>query len=203
MIVLPLSGLSDKLENISDKNRKCFRVIHNISFSDMDRVAHFVDTFKDKSVDKNATELAVKLRDEKLPKAIYKRNLKRFEIDWSGMDGINLETHKKYFNGNLQLIYPIIISPYIIDFVTEFYKIMLRLIDRSSKKVAASELSILKYELQCHLWILKEACDWFVGREKEIDELKAYITGLSKSCFVVYGPPGSGKDLIPLFTNVW
>ena len=80
--------------------------------------------------------------------------------------------------------------------MTEFYKIMLRLIDRSSKKVAASELSILKYELQCHLWILKEACDWFVGREKEIEEIKDYITGLSKSCFVVYGPPGSGKCLL-------
>ena len=102
MIVLPQLGLSDKVESISDKNRKYFRVIHNISFSDMDTVAHFVDTFKDKSVDKNATELAVKLRDEKLPKAIYKRNMKRFEIDWSGMDGVNLETHKKYFTGLYQ-----------------------------------------------------------------------------------------------------
>ena len=96
---MPLSGLSDKLENISDKNRKYFRVIHNISFSDMDTVAHFVDTFKDKSVDKNATELAVKLRDEKLPKAIYKRNMKRFEIDWSGFEGISLESHSSYFTG--------------------------------------------------------------------------------------------------------
>ena len=65
----------------------------------MDKVAHYVDTFKDGSVDKNAAELAVKLRDERLTKAIYKRNLKRFEIDWSGIDGLNLETHSKYFNG--------------------------------------------------------------------------------------------------------
>ena len=65
----------------------------------MDKVAHYVDTFKDGSVDKNAAELAVKLRDERLTKAIYKRNLKRFEIDWSGIDGLSLETHSKYFNG--------------------------------------------------------------------------------------------------------
>ena len=44
---------------------------------------------------------------------------------------------------------------YFSDFVTEFYKIMLRLIDRNSKRVATSELSVLKYELQCHLWIMK------------------------------------------------
>ena len=65
----------------------------------MDKAAFYVDTFKDGSVDKNAGELAIKLRDEKLQKAIYKRNSKRFEIDWSGMDGISLETHSKYFNG--------------------------------------------------------------------------------------------------------
>lgn len=82
-----------------------------------------------------------------------------------------------------------------LDFVTEFYKIMLRLIDRSSKKVERSELGELKYELQCHLWILKEACAWFVGRVPEIDRVKQYITGLSNHCFVVYGPPGSGKQL--------
>mgnify|MGYP001406718865 CR=1 FL=1 len=80
-----------------------------------------------------------------------------------------------------------------LDFVTEFYKIMLRLIDRSSKKVERSELGELKYELQCHLWILKEACAWFVGRVPEIDQVKQYITGLSNHCFVVYGPPGSGN----------
>ena len=70
---------------------------------------------------------------------------------------------------------------------------MLRLIDRSSKKVERSELGELKYELQRHLWILKEACAWFVGRVSEIDQVKQYITGLSNQCFVVYGPPGSGK----------
>ena len=32
--------------------------------------------------------------------------------------------------------------------MTEFYKMMIRLVDRSSKKVARSELSVLKYELQ-------------------------------------------------------
>ena len=151
-----------------DSKDDCFafvRVIHNISYSDMDKVAHYVDTLKDGSVDKSATELAVKLRDEKLVKAIYKRNLKRFEIDWSGMEGISLESHQKYFT----------------DFVTEFYKIMIRLIDRSSKKVARSELGVLKYELQSHLWIMKVACDWFVGREKEISNIKQYITGRQQS----------------------
>ena len=34
------------------------------------------------------------------------------------------------------------------EFVTEFYKMMLRLIDRGAKKVVRSELNLLKYELQ-------------------------------------------------------
>ena len=42
---------------------------------------------------------------------------------------------------------------------------------------------------------MKEACDWFVGREKETAQIQQYITGFSNNCFVVYGPPGSGKLL--------
>ena len=162
----------------------------------MDKAAFYVDTFKDGSVDKNAGELAIKLRDEKLQKAIYKRNSKRFEIDWSGMDGISLETHSKYFNGKTLCLsgWTYLFNISSIDFVTEFYKIMLRLIDRSAKKVERSELGMLKYELHCHLWILSEACSWFVGRSSEVDRVKQYITGLSTHCFVVYGAPGSGNN---------
>ena len=40
--------------------------------------------------------------------------------------------------------------------------------------------------------IFKDACDWFVGREKETAQIQQYITGFSNNCFVVYGPPGSG-----------
>ena len=126
--------------------------------------------------EKNASDAASKLRDEKLPQFIYKRNCKRFEIDWSGFDGLSLETHESYFK----------------EFVTEFYRMMLRLIDKGSKNVDKSELGILKYELQVlaqpnpnhlktdtyvqgHLWILKDACDWFVGREEEVDAIKQYI----------------------------
>ena len=162
----------------------------------MDKAAFYVDTFKDGSVDKNAGELAIKLRDEKLQKAIYKRNSKRFEIDWSGMDGISLETHSKYFNGKTLCLsgWTYLLNIFSLDFVTEFYKIMLRLIDRSAKKVERSELGMLKYELHCHLWILSEACSWFVGRSSEVDRVKQYITGLSTHCFVVYGAPGSGNN---------
>ena len=38
------------------------RVIHNMSFSDMEKVSRYVDTVKDGSVDKNATEMAVRER---------------------------------------------------------------------------------------------------------------------------------------------
>ena len=65
----------------------------------MEKVSLYVDTFKDGSVDKSATEMAVKLRDEKLPRSIYKRNCKRFEIDWSGFEGVSLESHSGYFTG--------------------------------------------------------------------------------------------------------
>ena len=34
---------------------------------------------------------------------------------------------------------------------------MLRLIDRGAKRVASSELNLLKYELQGHLWTMREA----------------------------------------------
>ena len=82
--------------------------------------------------------------------------------------------------------------------MTEFYKVMLRLIDRSSKKVATSELSVLKYELQRHLWTLSEAAAWFVGRQQEVATVRRYITGLSRNCFVIYGPPGSGQYIFLL-----
>ena len=80
--------------------------------------------------------------------------------------------------------------------MTEFYKMMLRLIDRGAKKVVRSELNLLKYELQGHLWTLKEASDWFCGKEQEVESIRQYITGLSTSCYVVYGPPGSGKTFL-------
>ena len=70
----------------------------------MQKVSLYVDTFKDGSVDKAATEMAVKLRDEKLPRSIYKRNCKRFEIDWSGFEGVSLESHSSYFTGQFQSI---------------------------------------------------------------------------------------------------
>ena len=44
-----------------------------------------------------------------------------------------------------------------------------------------------------HLWRLKEAADWFVGRKQEVEELQSYITGMSRHSFVLYGGPGSGK----------
>ena len=169
----------------------------------MDKVVHYLDTFKDGSVDKNATELAGKLRDEKLQAAIYKRNFKKFEIDWTGIDGISLETHSKYFNGMLLTFDKNIFyhkTP--ADFVTEFYKVMLRLIDRSSKKVATSELSVLKYELQRHLWTLSEAAAWFVGRQQEVATVRRYITGLSRNCFVIYGPPGSGQNIFVIYLKI-
>ena len=80
--------------------------------------------------------------------------------------------------------------------MTEFYKMMLRLIERGAKRVASSELNLLKYELQGHLWILKEACDWFCGKEEEVETIRSYITGLSTASFVLYGPPGSGKTYL-------
>ena len=83
-----------------------------------------------------------------------------------------------------------------IEFVTEFYKMMLRLIERGAKRVASSELNLLKYELQGHLWILKEASDWFCGKEEEVETIRRYITGLSTASFVLYGPPGSGKTYL-------
>ena len=83
-----------------------------------------------------------------------------------------------------------------VEFVTEFYKMMLRLIERGAKRVASSELNLLKYELQGHLWILKEAADWFCGKEEEVETIRRYITGLSTASFVLYGPPGSGKTYL-------
>ena len=55
--------------------------------------------------------------------------------------------------------------------MTEFYKIMLRLIDRGAKRVASSELNLLKYELQGHLWTMREA----VTIEKIKKNMKIYI----------------------------
>ena len=50
--------------------------------------------------------------------------------------------------------------------------------------------------LQGHLWILKEASDWFCGKEEEVEATRRYITGLSTASFVLYGPPGSGKTYL-------
>ena len=99
MTVSPLFGGSET-PSLLDLLVLPRRVIHNMSFSDMEKVSLYVDTTKDGSVDKNATEMAIKLRDEKLPKVIHKRNCKRFEIDWSGFEGLSLESHSSYFTGS-------------------------------------------------------------------------------------------------------
>ena len=155
-------------------------MLQNINMSDQKLAPLFVDTLADGNQDQSASDCVNHLRDEKLVKTIYKRNVKNFRLMWSGREGLSLQTHDQYIR----------------EFVNDFYKNIIRLADRGSKKLDQSELGVLKLELQGHLWLLKQAADWFVGREKEVEEIQSYITGMSRHSFVLYGPPGSGKTFL-------
>jgi hypothetical protein len=156
------------------------RVLQNINMSDQKLAPLFVDTLADGNQDQSASDRVNHLRDEKLVQTIYKRNFKNFRLMWSGREGLSLQTHDQYIR----------------EFVNEFYKNIIRLADRGSKKLDQSELGVLKLELHGHLWLLKQAADWFVGREKEVEQIQSYITGMSRHSFVLYGPPGSGKTFL-------
>ena len=164
----------------NDTKEDCLAFTRMLQNINGDRAPLFLDTLAEGSPDQPATDTVTQLREEKLVKAIYKRNLKSFRLVWTGQDGLTLDTHDKYIR----------------EFVQDFYKSVIRLADRGSKKLDTSELGVLKLELQGHLWRLKEAADWFVGREQELEQLQSYITGMSRHSFVLYGPPGSGKTFL-------
>jgi hypothetical protein len=156
------------------------RILANMNMSDQVHMPLYLDTGAEGGQDQQGTDSATNLREEKLVSTIYKRNLKSYRLNWMGREGLSLETHDVYIR----------------EFVNDFYKAVIRLADRGAKKLDQTEMGLLRLELHGHLWRLKEAADWFVGREQEVEQLKSYITGMSRHSFVLYGPPGSGKTFL-------
>ena len=137
----------------------------------------------ERGVDEEAVGLLVHYRDELAMKRMVKDGgiCKRSEVNWVGREGLNADTHKTY----------------LLDFVSHFYKNVVKLIDRAMKKeISNSSSTKVALEILFHLHECNRSRRIFLGREQELGRLRAYLQEDSALPMVLWGEGGSGKTAL-------
>ncbi|TRY73174.1 hypothetical protein TCAL_08178 [Tigriopus californicus] len=142
------------------------RKINNINLADQRRgegqkAMHYVD-IKDTKQDKEASQMMSELTELKIPERLERHNWKVYELDWVGMSGQSKEGFDKYMT----------------EFIFDYYKSVIRLIDKAMRKTDNSVRGTIANEILIHL----HQC---------VDESKSL-----RKVFIVYGPTGSGKSCL-------
>ena len=169
-------------DNVKDHVIVYSRILSNINLQNNKRAAAFIDLVEGR-VDQEAVDLLSHYRDELAMKKMEQEGgiYRRAEISWIGREGLSEDTHKTYLS----------------DFVTHFYKNVVKLIDRAMKKeMATSANTKLALEILHHLHACKKSCEVFLGREQELGVLRAYIEGEVRTPLVLHGQGGSGKTAL-------
>lgn len=164
------------------------RIINNINLQASKRASSFIDMV-DRKVDQEAVDLLAHYRDNLAMKRMEKEGgiCRRYEVNWMGREGLSADTH----------------DPYLTDFITHFYKNVVKLIDRAMKKEHSSSSSTkLALEILFHLHECKKSCTEFLGREQELGLLRAYIQGEDCRPLLLHGQGGSGKTAL-LARTAW
>lgn len=98
-------------------------------------------------------------------------------IEWIGREGLDPETHGEYLQ----------------EFVTHFYRNMVKLIDRAMKKEDSSAQGQIITEILQHLHACNNSVKVFFGREDNLVRIKRYMLDKSDKPLVLYGEGGCGK----------
>eukprot|EP00094_Tigriopus_californicus_P008486 TCALIF_08178-PA protein Name:"Similar to KIAA1239 Leucine-rich repeat and WD repeat-containing protein KIAA1239 (Homo sapiens)" AED:0.19 eAED:0.24 QI:10/0.13/0.1/0.83/0.62/0.73/30/118/1888 len=179
------------------------RKINNINLADQRRgegqkAMHYVD-IKDTKQDKEASQMMSELTELKIPERLERHNWKVYELDWVGMSGQSKEGFDKYMT----------------EFIFDYYKSVIRLIDKAMRKTDNSVRGTIANEILIHLHQCVDESKRFHGRENElfkaretsrISQLGSKFKQLHfidqnlhqslRKVFIVYGPTGSGKSCL-------
>ncbi|XP_065565326.1 NACHT and WD repeat domain-containing protein 2-like isoform X3 [Artemia franciscana] len=167
------------LLNVKNTKNHCLsyvRIINNINLQNVRKAGLYIDILN-RQVDTEAVRLMANLRDERVPNRIELTNYKKYTIDWIGRDGLAADTHEEYIQ----------------DFITHFYKSMIRLIDRAMRKEDSSPQGQIVTEILQHLHACNNSVRVFHGREDIVERVKCYVIGSSAFPLVLYGSGGCGK----------
>lgn len=81
-----------------DTDKHCLAYVRNIRNMDLtaaNSIRNFVD-MTGQEVDSEAEHLLSVLRDDVLPSRLAETNVARFTVDWSGDQGLDVQTHAEY-----------------------------------------------------------------------------------------------------------
>lgn len=108
---------------------------------------------------------------------IYSFSLFRYTVDWIGREGLDPETHEEYLK----------------NFITHFYKNIIKLVDRAMRKEDSSALGQIITEILQHLHACNNSVKVFYGREDSLEKIRNYMLGDSDKILILYGEGGCGK----------
>ena len=165
--------------NAKETKEHTFAYIRNITSMNT-QALRFARNFIDmtgRNIDLEAQKLLATLRDEKLPKKLVEENISRFDVEWSGKEGIDRETHLEYLN----------------QFCQHFQLSILRLVDRAVVEDQKLSSDPVYREILQHLHACKNFCKIFQGREEVMGRIKGYICGDSREPLILWGQSGCGK----------
>lgn len=147
-------------ENVDDHCLAYLRNINNVNTTLLSFASKFVD-FAARAVDSEAQRYLKLLRDDKLPKKLPSENIARFDVDWSGKDGIDKEAHAEYLK----------------SFTAHYEHNIKRLIDNAMAKDEEFANDSVYADILQHLHACNTFCTMFEGREEVLEKLQDYITG--------------------------
>ena len=124
----------------------------------------FIELDHHNKVDHEIKSLLETLKQDKIPKALPKSNIFKFDVKWSTESGISLSTH----------------SDYIEKFGETFYEQVKLLIDRNQKEKnyfenLSSEDAELLQEVLDHAYFCVKTAEKFKGRNDILDQVKFII----------------------------
>lgn len=98
-------------------------------------------------------------------------------MEWIGREGLDTETHDEYLN----------------NFISHFYKNIVKLVDRAMRKEDSSAQGQIVTEILQHLHACNNSVKVFYGREENLEHIKGYMLNYSEKPLVLYGEGGCGK----------
>ncbi|XP_011493787.1 PREDICTED: NACHT and WD repeat domain-containing protein 2 [Ceratosolen solmsi marchali] len=164
--------------NVKNTKNHCLaylRYINNINLQNLRKASLYLDILN-RSLDNEAAKLLTDLRDVRVPNKIESANLQRY-----------------YLFPITRLVSIITHSEYLQQFITHFYRNIIKLVDRAMKKEDSSAQGQIITEILQHLHACNNSVRVFYGREDSLDKIENYMLGNSDKPLVLYGEGGCGK----------
>lgn len=165
--------------NVKNTKNHCLgyvRYINNINLQNLKKASLFVDIIN-RSLDLESSKLLANLRDERLQEKLETSNMEKYTVEWIGREGLDTETHGEYLK----------------NFITHFYKNIIKLVDRAMRKEDSSPQGQIVTEILQHLHACNNSVKVFYGRDEDLERIHEYMIGDDDKPFVLYGEGGCGK----------